>query len=175
MSGRPRSGVPRYVCPNVPGTDACGGIAANAQRTDDHVLDAVLEALELTDIAEKLRSQDGPDLTGLRGSIASDEAQLEELSAAWAAKKITTREWTTARDIIEGRLQHDRAKFSGVNRTAAIDSFVGSKEDMVRRWEGMNVSQRRAVVTTVLDHVDVMPADRAVRWDPERFRWTWSA
>ncbi|WP_326640639.1 recombinase family protein [Streptosporangium sp. NBC_01755] len=24
MNGRPRSGVPRYVCPNVPGTAACG-------------------------------------------------------------------------------------------------------------------------------------------------------
>jgi site-specific DNA recombinase len=33
MCGRPRSGVPRYVCPNVPGTDSCGGVATNAAHT----------------------------------------------------------------------------------------------------------------------------------------------
>ncbi|MED7928172.1 recombinase family protein [Nonomuraea sp. LP-02] len=33
MNGRPRQCVPRYVCPNVPGSGSCGGVATNAIRT----------------------------------------------------------------------------------------------------------------------------------------------
>ncbi|MFF3878630.1 recombinase family protein [Streptomyces sp. NPDC001978] len=64
MVGRPRSGVPRYSCPNVPGTDACGGAAANADRTDDHVRDMVLAALDSPLFVQRLRDQDhaGKDL-----------------------------------------------------------------------------------------------------------------
>src|SRR5690606_15454035 len=33
MVGRPRSGVPRYVCPNTPGGNSCGSLATNAAST----------------------------------------------------------------------------------------------------------------------------------------------
>lgn len=175
MVGRPRSGVPRYVCPNVPGTDSCGGTATNAERTDDLVRDVVIEALSGTDLAERLRAEDAEDLTGLRESVAADEAQLEDLSAAWAKKAITTREWTTAREIIEGRLQRDRAKLATVSTTAAVDAFLGSAEDMAGRWDAMNMSQRRALVSAVLQRIDVNPADPKKRWDRDRFGWIWKA
>ena len=175
MCGRPRSGTPRYVCPNMPGGSTCGGTATNAARTDDHVRDFILEALASTDLAEQLRAQGGDDVPALRASIADDEAQLEDLSAAWASKRISMREWTTAREIIEGRLQRYRGKLARITTTAPIDDFIGSPADMRNRWDSLNASQRRAIVSTVVQRIDVMPADTSKRWDPDRFAWNWNA
>lgn len=175
MVGRPRSGVPRYVCPNLPGGDTCGGTATNAQRTDDLVRAMLLEALADSDLAARLRAAGDGDRAELLESVAEDEMQLEELSAAWATKAITTREWSKARDIIEARLHRDRARLTGGPNTAAVDAFAGSHSDMASRWECLNVSQRRALVTCLVERIDVQPADRAKRWDPDRFQVAWKA
>ncbi|WP_285585916.1 recombinase family protein [Herbidospora sp. NBRC 101105] len=92
MNGRPRSGVPRYVCPNVPGSGSCGGIATNTTRTDDHVRDMLLTALDSPTLAQRIRSQTG-DNHNLAELVRTDEEQLEELAEAWASRK----EWMAAR------------------------------------------------------------------------------
>lgn len=174
MVGRPRSGVPRYVCPNVPGTATCGGTATNAARTDDHVRDLVLVALASPDLAARLRQNDD-DEPGIAAAVRADEEQLEELAAAWASRELSRGEWQTARGIIEARLERNRSKLVRASSTAAIAGLVGEYDDLLARWEAMNTSQRRAVVSAVLDRVDVNPADPHKRWDPDRFAPIWRA
>lgn len=174
MCGRPRSGVPRYVCPNLPGGATCGGTATNTARTDDHVRDLVLIALSSPDMAERLRERSDVD-PELPASIRADEAQLEELAAAWASGDITRGEWRTAREIIENRLDRNRTRLLRASATAPIDTLVGDYDDLLARWESLNTSQRRAVVGAVLERVDVNPADPHKRWDPDRFVPGWRA
>lgn len=174
MCGRPRSGVPRYVCPNLPGGDTCGGMATNAKRTDDHVRDLVLVALSSPELAERLRDRGEVD-PELPASIRADEAQLEELATAWASGEITRGEWRVAREVIESRLDRNRSKLARVSATAPIDNLVGDYDDLLARWDAMNVSQRRAVVAAVLDRVDVNPSNPRKRWDPDRFEPRWRA
>jgi site-specific DNA recombinase len=101
MNGRPRSGVPRYVCPNVPGTASCGGVATNAARTDKHVRDMVLTALDSPELAKRVRHQAGDD--GLAEEVRADEEQLEELAQAWAARESAARNgWPPAHPSTRG-------------------------------------------------------------------------
>ncbi|MER7050339.1 recombinase family protein [Streptomyces jumonjinensis] len=174
LTGRPRSGVPRYVCPNTPGTDACAGTATNAGRTDDHVRDMVLAALASPGFTARLRTQDdtGDDLYD---EIRADEQELEELAEDMGERRITRKEWMVARQPIADRLARNRVKLGQVSSTAVITSFVGTFEDMRARWERMNNSQRRAVVKACVRSVDVRPADPRKRWDPDRFVFDWIA
>ncbi|GHH77559.1 hypothetical protein GCM10018793_25920 [Streptomyces sulfonofaciens] len=174
MSGRPRSGVPRYVCPNVPGTDACAGTATNAERTDEHVRDMVLAALESPAFMERLRGQDDAG-SELYEEIREDEEELEALARDMGERRITRKEWMVARQSIEERLNLNRAKLSKVSRAAVLSGFVGTFEDMQERWKQMNNSQRRAIVTACVRSVEVSPANPRKRWDPDRFVFDWVA
>lgn len=174
MAGRPRSGVPRYVCPNMPGTDACGGTATNAARTDGHVRDMVLLALESPELRERIRQRHDDD-PALADRLRADEAQLEQLAEDWANGDITRGEWQAARRIIEKRVEKARERLAKRTGTTALDAFIGTYDDMLARWEGMNVSQRRAVVSAVLESVTVKAADPRRKWDPDRFEPRWRA
>ncbi|MEU3169066.1 recombinase family protein [Streptosporangium sp. NPDC006930] len=174
MSGRPRSGVPRYVCPNVPGTAACGGVATNAARTDEHVRDMVLTALDSPELAKRVRHQAGDD-DGLAEEVRADEEQLEELAQAWAAREISRKEWMAARAPIDARLEKSRAQLARMSRTSPLLGFIGTAEEMLSRWEAMNVSQRRAIISATVRTVTVGVANPRKRWDPDRFGFEWIA
>lgn len=174
LVGRPKSGTPRYVCPNTPGGSTCGKIATVAGRTDEHVRDLVLIALDSPEMLARLRSQ-RDDSDGLDEQVRDDEQRLDDLAAAWASGEISRREWMTARTIIEQRLDAARARLARVDRGMTLRTFVGAVPDMAARWERLNVSQRRAIIGAVLRSVTVRPADPQVKWDPARFVPEWIA
>ncbi len=174
MVGRPRSGVPRYVCPNTPGTEACGGTATNAKKTEDYTRDMILVALESPMFMERLRKSDA-DGTELYELIRVDEEELEELAADFGRQTITRKEWMMARGPIQERLERNRRKLKQVSRAAVRLGFVGTYEDMQSRWKSMNNSQRRAIVTAVVRAIHVGPADPRKRFDPDRFEPDWIA
>lgn len=168
LVGRPRSGVSRYVCPNTPGKDSCGMIATVAGRTDEHVRDMVLLALDGPGMAERLRARDEQG-SGLAEQIRRDETELEEIAADKASGLITRKEWLVQREIVEKRLDAARERLARQSQTSALTTFVGTFDEMRARWELLNVSQRRAIVSAVLISVKVNPANPRKRWDPERF------
>ncbi len=172
MVGRPRSGVPRYVCPNTPGTEACGGTATNAERTDEHVRDMVLAAFDSPTFMKRLRESD-EDGSELYERVRADEEELEELAADFGARRISRKEWMMAREPVQERLERDRVKLAKISSQAVLLGFVGSYEDMQARWKHMNHSQRRAVLSSAIRAVHVRPANPRKRWDPERFVIDW--
>ncbi len=174
MIGRPRSGVPRYVCPNTPGTDSCAGTAVNAERADNHVRDMVLAALESPAFIERLRDHDEPG-SDLYEEVRTDEQELEELARDMGERRISRKEWMIARQPIEERLERNRARLAKVSRTGILNGFVGTFEDMQERWKKLNQSQRRAIITACVRSIEVRPANPRKRWDPDRFVFDWFA
>ncbi|MFJ4365743.1 hypothetical protein ACIP4S_16480 [Streptomyces chartreusis] len=88
------------MCPNTPGTDACAGTATNAERTDEHVRDMMLAALESPALVRRLR---GENHTGkeLYDEIREDEEELEALAEDMGERRISRKEWMIARKPIE--------------------------------------------------------------------------
>lgn len=173
LTGRPRSGVPRYVCPNTPGKDSCGGVATNAARTDTFVRDLVLVALDTDEMKARLRARRDSD-PDLYQQIKRDEDELEALAAERAGGEITRKEWAVAREIVQKRLDGARARLARMSRTAALENFVGTYDEMLERWnDDLNDSQRRAVVGAVLNGLWVGKANPRKKWDPDRFSPDW--
>jgi DNA invertase Pin-like site-specific DNA recombinase len=167
MATRPRDGVRRYVCAAVAGGDSCGRMAINGEKTDEFVRDMVLIALDSPGMAERLRERDGVG-ADLIEAIRRDEEEMEEIAADKAEGRITRKEWLVQREIVVNRLDAARRRLARQTQTNALTSFVGTFEEMQGRWEGLNVSQRRAIVSAVLVSLKVNPATHGPKWDPER-------
>jgi len=172
MVGRPRSGVPRYVCPNVPGTSACGGVATNTARTDQLVRDMVLLALASPEMgASLLRSRDiDPEL---EAAVRRDEDALTDLVAEKDDGLISRGEYLSRRARLDSRLEANRAKLVRATEVAPLTLFSGNYDDLLARWNAKNLSQQRAIVGAVLQRVAVGPADPRRKWDPDRFQPLW--
>lgn len=173
LVGRPRSGVPRYVCPNVPGTTSCGGVATNAARTDEFIRDAVLAVLASPEtLAAIQRSRDAyPEL---EAAVRKDEDALTSLTTERDDALIELAEYLRRRARIEDRLRLSRSQLAAATAAPLVD-LSGGPADLLSRWEGATLSQRRAIVSMVLDRVSVGPADPRRKWDPDRFRPIWRA
>ncbi len=115
LVGRPKSGTPRYVCPNTPGGSTCGKIATVAEPTDTLVRDLVLTALDSPEMLARLHAQQD-DSGGLDEQVRADEQRQDDLAAAWASGEISRREWMTARTVIEQRLEAARARLARVDQ-----------------------------------------------------------
>ncbi len=171
MVGRPRSGVPRYVCSNMPGGASCGSMATNAERTDAYVRDLVLTALSSPALVEHLT--DDAD-AGDAAALALTERQLEELAEDWANGEVTRAEWKAARRVIEARVEQLRDRLLVDRRTMLLAS-VDLTGDLLAAWDGMTTAQRRELVASVIERIDCGKADPRRRWDPDRFSMTWRA
>ncbi|MFZ0118240.1 MAG: recombinase family protein [Pseudonocardiaceae bacterium] len=178
MVGRSSRGVLRYVCNRNPdgGKGACGRMYITAAPTDEHIRDLVLTALDSPEMAPRLRQRDQSE-PDLHARIRADEDELETLAAEKASGEISRAEWKIARAPVVVRLDAARERLAASTQTTALDGFVGTLEEMRARWEWCNVSQRRAVVTAVLESVTVHPVTvmGRNRVDPDRLEPRWRA
>lgn len=170
MVGRPRSGIPRYVCPNMPGGTSCGGTATNAARTDEWVRDVVLVALSTPALSDHLEDDGNTDAVDL----AAVEAQLDELAREWARGELSRSEWKAARTVLDRRVEELRGRLLLDRRTALIGD-VDLTGDLLGMWANLSTAQRRELVASVIERVAVRTADPRRRWDPDRFAVTWRA
>ncbi len=155
LVGRSQRGKPIYCCNRD--TGGCGGMSITGEATDEHIRDLVLTALDSPEMAPRLRQRDQSE-PDLHARIRADEDELEALAADHGNGEISRAEWKAARAPIVARLDAARERLATSTQTTALDGFVGTLEEMGARWEWCNVSQRRAVVTAVLESVTVHPS-----------------
>lgn len=175
LVGRPRSGVPRYVCSNAPGYPSCGKTATNTKRTDEHIRDMALVALDTPAFLAKLRNREVVE-SDTATLVRNDERKLAELAEDWGQDKITRREWMAARVVVEQRLERNRSSLARESRLFVLAGFVGTLAEMYERWAKLNVSQRRAIIIAAcVLSIKVNPCNPKKRWDPDRFDPEWVA
>ncbi|MDQ3762613.1 MAG: recombinase family protein [Actinomycetota bacterium] len=171
LVGRSQRGKPIYCCNRD--TGGCGGLSITGEATDDYVRDLVLTALDSPELMARLRHRDQPE-SDLHARIRADEDELTLWAADLGNGRVSRAEWTAATTPIRARLEAARAQLAASTQSGALEGFVGGLEDMTARWETFNTSQRRAVVTALLEAVAVRPASgRGNRFDPARLEPVW--
>ncbi len=157
LVGRSQRGKPIYCCNRD--TGGCGGLSITGEATDEHIRDLVLTALaDSPEMVARLRQRDQPEPDDLHALIRAAEDALEALAADHGNGEISRAEWRAAREPIAARLEGARQRLVQSTQISALDGFIGTAEEMVRRWADGNLSQRRAVITGVLEKVIVRPA-----------------
>jgi DNA invertase Pin-like site-specific DNA recombinase len=103
--------------------------------------------------------------------LAMDEAELHQLARDLADRRITRGEWQTARQILADRVAVLEFELMRLAGPTARDLGEGGPDALRRRWDTLDHDVRRAIVTSVLAAIEVMPATRrGCRFDPSRLR-----
>lgn len=166
----------RYVCLSGPDHGGCGRLTITADPLERLVADAVLYRLDTPDLADALAGRSSADerTRGLSESIVEADAHLEELSLAYANRHITMREWMTAKEPIAQRLEAAQRQLAQVTHTSALTGLIGNGEELGRSWSGLNLSRQNAIVTALVDHIEIAPGRPGVQTlDPARVGVRW--
>jgi hypothetical protein len=176
MVSVPRYEERRYLCRSGHDFGGCGGMAINAFGAERIVAEAVLHRLDSPALHDAMagRAHDDQKARELSEQISADTEQLEELSAMFANRAITAPEWSTARAIIESRRDQARRRLSDLSGTRDLDAYLGQGNALRSQWSGLNLDRQRAVVKTLVDHVEILPGVRGARGVAvERVRPVW--
>jgi site-specific DNA recombinase len=176
LVSRPSRHRPAYVCAKGPGFFGCGRISILAAPLESFVTEAVLFRLDSPELARAIKHQ--PDANReaaeLELAIATDQAKLEELAGFWADGKIESPEYFVARKRITDRLNALRARFGRIDRHGSVRRLAGEADRLRGQWADLNLHQRRALITTLLDHIVVSPARHGGHsFDPSRLEPIW--
>lgn len=166
--------LPSLTCVRGPNFDGCGGIRIAAPPLDVFVTDLVLDRLDDPAVLAALTAtdrEDGNDELALL--IRNDERRLDQLADAFADDPAGDAiEFRRASQRIRARLEDNRSRLARARRHSAL-AIHGT--DVRSRWSGLDLPQRRAVVTAVIDAVWIGPAVRGRNFfDPNRVRVTWA-
>lgn len=175
LVGRPqRANRPAYNC--VPSRGGCGHMSILAEPTEALVIEAVLLRADSPGLARALHGDERSDHGELNEVIRSADEKLSELASMWAADEITRAEWVTARQRIEARIDHARKQLAKRSRKDALLTFAGTPGALRASWTDMDFSQRRAVLTAIIDRIVIGPALHGRnRFDPGRIDVRWRA
>lgn len=177
MVSRPKTdGTPRYVCAAGPGFGGCGRMATVAKPIDALVTEAVLYRLDTPELAAALSDahQADSEHADLSDQITDDQRMLDQLAHDYAAKEISHREWLSARQPIQGRIDAAKRRLSRISSTHRIEDYVGHSDLLRDAWADLPLTRQHAIIRTILGHVVVNPALKGRNtFDPTRFEPIW--
>jgi hypothetical protein len=139
------------------------------------VAELVLYRLDTPELAAGLaQGDDSPEAEALRAQLDADRAQLEELSAMYANREISAREWKLARDPIAARIDFANSHLASLANAQSLADLVGTGSELRARWSTLNLDRQAAILRAVLDHVLIGPGVNGARTlDPDRITPVW--
>jgi site-specific DNA recombinase len=167
----------RYVCMAGPDHGGCGRMTIVAAPTEEWIAEAVLTRLDSPAMADGLAGRAAVDdrHAALIVELQSDQAQLLELSAMWAAKTISSAEWKAAREPIEARIHTTDRQLGQITGDNTLTGLVGNGSTLRTSWATLNLSRQAAIVGAVLDFATIQPAtSRGRTFNPFRIVPMWS-
>jgi DNA invertase Pin-like site-specific DNA recombinase len=172
----PRANTRRYVCLSGPDHGGCGHLTVVAAPLEAFIAEAVIYRLDTPQLAAALTGTASADSATAEAAeqLSQDKAQLEELATAWATKTIGTREWQTARKIIEERIRDNERRLARATRSDALAGWVGHGSELRTQWANLNLSRQHAIVKAILDFATINAGTQGARsLDIERVVPTW--
>jgi len=166
----------QYVCQSGPDHGGCGGVRVVAVPVEELVAAAVLYRLDTPELADVLAGRAAADeqTAAVAETIGADRAQLDELAAMYAARQIGAREWMTARQPIEDRINDAERRLARMTRTDALAGLVGNGAELGRQWADLNLGRQHAIIKALVDHVVIGPGKGGAKtMDPGRVDIVW--
>ncbi len=177
LVSRPRGDGKRcYICAKGPVFAGCNRIKILADDLEDFVVEAVLYRLDTPELQAAVAgaASEDAEAAAVAQAIKQDQAQLEELATAYGNKAFTMPEWNAARQPIDSRIETAKRRMSRLNRSSALDGFVGNSEALRAQWADLSLNRQRAIIAAVVDHLTIKSAVRGRNtFDDSRIILTW--
>jgi DNA invertase Pin-like site-specific DNA recombinase len=177
LVARPRRNGRRcYVCATGPGFKGCGKIRQLAEPLESFVRDAVLHALAGPGLARALEAASGEDERerSLFEALRGHEARREELAAMYAAGEVSRATFIQTDRQVSAHVEDARRELASSARTRTLARLPAGADDLKRVWEKEELDWRRALLSAVLERVEVGSAVKGRNFfDPGRVRIIW--
>ncbi len=148
----------------------CGRVTVVQHHADDHIVKAVFAALDSVRVPEE---QPVGSTGAAVKELVSDQEQLDELAALYAAQQISAREWMEARAPIARRIAERSQLVANDTASTPARTYAGRAATLRDEWPSLRLEQRRAVIESVLDHVVVLRTGGGRVFDPNRLVPVW--
>jgi site-specific DNA recombinase len=163
-TGRTSDGRPIYRC------SSRKHVSRDAGCLDGLVEDVVLGRLKQPDAA-RLLIQDPVDTTPLHQAIEVQRMRLDELAREYTAGVIDARQLREGSESGRARLREIEGELASATRTTELDALIGVP-DIAEVWAGLDLSRRRAVVSSLVD-VTVHRSPLGKVFHPESIKIEW--
>lgn len=168
---RPATGSPatrRYTCRRDPTQPERGGLSIDATRLDDHITQHVLRRL-----ARPRPSSGTESVASLLQRIVEIHTRLDHVGQDLRDGLISPGEHRAGLAAAEEAIQHaERRLVATGGATALYGAPIGDPDGLHRWWRGLEVADKRAVITTVINTLRIAPGKPGRRFDPTRIRIT---
>lgn len=167
----------RYICDARPGKGNCGRMCRVADKVEGIVKEAVFAALDGADVAAYMKHSARETDAAIIDAISRDEGALETLGADYYVNaSISRTQFFSAQKTLTARLERNRARLAQSRGETMAAQVVGAGEEVRRVWDEKPLSWQQAVISAVIDHIDILPAKRRGKvFDPTLVEPIWRA
>lgn len=165
----PTGNTQRYTCQKDPSRPERGGLSINAAHLDDYVTERVLHRL-----ANPRPSSDKESTMALLGRVVEINTRLGQLEQDRDDRFITRFEYRVARSVAEEALRETERQLVATGDAVALYAApIGNREALQAWWHALDVTDRRAVITTLITRLRITPGKPGRSFDPTRVRITY--
>jgi site-specific DNA recombinase len=188
LVARPRDDKRRcYCCASGVNFNGCGKIRRLAEPVENLVREQLFAALDSNDwdamfqTAARAAEKGASDEQKLLASLKADEAALEHAERAHFIERdlngnpvLTRTHFLRIKQELEANMEEIRRRLSRVIGSHNLASFPRSGEELRATWEAGSLSWRRALLTTYIERVVLLPCQRGRnKFDSTRVKVVW--
>lgn len=160
----PTGNTLRYVCQSDPSRPERSGLSINASHLDDYVTERVLHRL-----AHPRAGTDDASTNGLLRQVAEINTRIGQLDQDYQNHVITPREYRIGVEAATAALRDTERRLVTTNEAIGLYAApIGDRETLESWWDALDVTDRRAVITTLITKLRVAPGRPGRGFDPRR-------
>jgi hypothetical protein len=151
-----------------------------AEPFEEFIRSAVVKALDGPGLVQVLGSDgdDTGDEVKALEEIGRLQEQLEQAAADFyaddAVESISRAEFFAARRVLENKIEEAKSRLGTKTHNRVLASLPSGRSALQLAWESADLSWRRALVSAVIDQVEVGPAVRGRNYfDADRLDIRW--
>lgn len=156
-------------------TGGCGKVSVTAELAEQVVYDTVLGLVDNPKLRQAVRTGHQAEADEVRALVldnARDEKRLADLEDAFAAGDISRAGLQRNAKKLRAQVDERNSRIATLQGGSAVDRYRGRLRE---QWSELSTEDQRAVMLSVVDAVDVLPASKTGfnRFDRSRlvFRW----
>ncbi len=165
----PTGNTQRYTCQKDPSRPERGGLSINAAHLDDYVIERILHRL-----SHPRTDADSASMNGLLRQVAAINTRIGLLDQDRQDRVITHREHRSGVDAATTALRDVERRLVAADGAIGLYAApIGNRQALETWWDALDVTDRRAVVTTLVSRLRIAPGRPGRSFDPRRDRITY--
>jgi DNA invertase Pin-like site-specific DNA recombinase len=142
---------PIYKCKNY----SCSKVVRRQRLVDPWVQNTILNRIR--EKGWKLVSDVDPNrVEALHAEATMSRTRIASLGLEFARGNLNATQVKVATDELEARLREVEAQLARLAKSEVFEGLIGTP-DLKKRWEGLGLNRKRAVIKALVDKIEVFP------------------